>query len=147
MTNTIDPQRGEKSPKSAPARAIVRYLANLTDKVWSIEIIKPLFDVPELGASLIAAGYDEYKSITTKNADGYWHRSTRSRHLRNRPCAAAAPAQLKGDGVMSRSAARRAARLKVTKRSRQAAPSRSRAPTSMAGRSSISSPSPSWWAM
>ena len=55
-----------------------------TDKVWSIEIIKPLAErTRRLYDSLIERGYDEYKSITTRHADGYygWDRrlpSTRS---------------------------------------------------------------------
>src|SRR5262245_19317026 len=49
------------------------YLANLTDKVWSIEIIKPLAErTRRLYGSLIEHGYDEYKSITTRHADGYY---------------------------------------------------------------------------
>jgi protein-L-isoaspartate(D-aspartate) O-methyltransferase len=49
------------------------YLANLTDKVWSIEIIKPLAErTRRLYDSLIERGYDEYKSITTRHADGYY---------------------------------------------------------------------------
>jgi protein-L-isoaspartate(D-aspartate) O-methyltransferase len=48
------------------------YLANLTDKVWSIEIIKPLAErTRRLYDSLIERGYDEYKSITTRHSDGY----------------------------------------------------------------------------
>src|SRR5258707_1783876 len=49
------------------------YLANLTDKVWSIEIIKPLaLRTRRLYDSLIGRGYDEYRAITTRNADGYY---------------------------------------------------------------------------
>ena len=49
------------------------YLANLTDKVWSIEIIRPLSErTRAIYDSLIARGYSEYGSITTKNADGYY---------------------------------------------------------------------------
>ena len=74
MTNTIDPQRGEKVLEIGTGSGYQSaYLANLTDKVWSIEIIKPLFErTRKLYDSLIARGYDEYKSITTKNADGYY---------------------------------------------------------------------------
>jgi protein-L-isoaspartate(D-aspartate) O-methyltransferase len=49
------------------------YLANLTDKVWSIEIIKPLAErTRRLYDGLIERGYGEYKAITTRNADGYY---------------------------------------------------------------------------
>jgi protein-L-isoaspartate(D-aspartate) O-methyltransferase len=49
------------------------YLSNLTDKVWTIEIIKPLAERTRKNYdALIAAGYSEYKSIATKNADGYY---------------------------------------------------------------------------
>ena len=47
--------------------------ANLTDKCWSIEIIRPLAErTRRIYDALIARGYDEYASITSKNADGYY---------------------------------------------------------------------------
>jgi protein-L-isoaspartate(D-aspartate) O-methyltransferase len=74
MTNTIDPQRGEKVLEIGTGSGYQSaYLANLTDKVWSIEIIRPLYErTGRLYESLIARGYSEYKSITRKNADGYY---------------------------------------------------------------------------
>src|SRR5579872_3277606 len=74
MTNTIDPKRGEKVLEIGTGSGYQSaYLSNLTGKVWSIEIIKPLFErTRKLYDSLIARGYTEYKSITTKNADGYY---------------------------------------------------------------------------
>jgi protein-L-isoaspartate(D-aspartate) O-methyltransferase len=74
MTNTIDPKRGEKVLEIGTGSGYQSaYLSNLTDKVWSIEIIKPLFErTGKLYDSLIARGYSEYKSITRKNADGYY---------------------------------------------------------------------------
>ena len=74
MTNTIDPKRGEKVLEIGTGSGYQSaYLSNLTDKVWSIEIIKPLFErTRKLYDALIARGYSEYKSITTKNADGYY---------------------------------------------------------------------------
>jgi protein-L-isoaspartate(D-aspartate) O-methyltransferase len=49
------------------------YLANLTDKVWTIEIIKPLAERTRgVYDALIERGYSEYKAITSKNADGYY---------------------------------------------------------------------------
>jgi len=45
----------------------------LTDKVWSIEIIKRLAErTPSPYAALIERGYTEYKAITSKSADGYY---------------------------------------------------------------------------
>jgi protein-L-isoaspartate(D-aspartate) O-methyltransferase len=49
------------------------YLANLTDQVFTIEIIKPLAERTRATYdALIARGYTEYKAITSKNADGYY---------------------------------------------------------------------------
>jgi protein-L-isoaspartate(D-aspartate) O-methyltransferase len=49
------------------------YLANLTDKVWTIEIIKPLAErTAATRDALIAKGYTEFKAIAWKNADGYY---------------------------------------------------------------------------
>ena len=49
------------------------YLSNLTEKVFSIEIIKPLAERTwALYDSLIARGYGEYKAIAKKHADGYY---------------------------------------------------------------------------
>ena len=49
------------------------YLSNLTDKVWTIEIIKPLAERTRgVHDALIARGYTEFKSINSKQADGYY---------------------------------------------------------------------------
>ncbi|MGB7698960.1 MAG: protein-L-isoaspartate O-methyltransferase, partial [Methylovirgula sp.] len=49
------------------------YLSNLTDKVWTIEIIKPLAERTRgVYDRLIKRGYTEFKAIATKNADGYY---------------------------------------------------------------------------
>ena len=49
------------------------YLANLTDKVWTIEIIKPLAERTRgIYDALITRGYTEYNAISTKCADGYY---------------------------------------------------------------------------
>ncbi len=74
MTNTINVQRGHKVLEIGTGSGYQSaYLANLTDKVWSIEIIKPLFERTRgVYDSLIERGYSEYKAITTKNADGYY---------------------------------------------------------------------------
>src|SRR5215510_742530 len=73
MTSTVDVQFGEKVLEIGTGSGYQSaYLANLTDKVWSIEIIKPLAErTRRLYDFLIERGYDEYKSITTRHADGY----------------------------------------------------------------------------
>ena len=74
MTNTIDPQFGEKVLEVGTGSGYQSaYLSYLTDKIWTIEIIKPLFE--RTGAiydDLIAHGYTEYRAITRKNDDGYY---------------------------------------------------------------------------
>jgi protein-L-isoaspartate(D-aspartate) O-methyltransferase len=74
MTSSIDVQKGEKVLEVGTGSGYQSaYLSNLTDKVWSIEIIKPLAErTRQTYDELIAAGYSEYKAITTKNADGYY---------------------------------------------------------------------------
>jgi protein-L-isoaspartate(D-aspartate) O-methyltransferase len=74
MTNSMNVQLGDKVLEIGNGSGYQSaYLANLTDKVWSIEIIKPLWERTRgLYDSLIERGYTEYKSITTKNADGYY---------------------------------------------------------------------------
>jgi protein-L-isoaspartate(D-aspartate) O-methyltransferase len=74
MTSTVDVQFGEKVLEVGTGSGYQSaYLSNLTDKVWSIEIIKPLAErtrgVPD---DLIARGYTEFKAIMSKNADGYY---------------------------------------------------------------------------
>jgi len=74
MTNSLEVQRGQKVLEIGTGSGYQSaYLSNLTDKVFSIEIIKPLFErTRKLYDSLIGQGYSEFKSITTKNADGYY---------------------------------------------------------------------------
>jgi protein-L-isoaspartate(D-aspartate) O-methyltransferase len=73
MTNTMDVKLGDKVLEIGTGSGYQSaYLANLTDKIWSIEIIPALAQrTRALYDSLIARGYTEYKAITTKNADGY----------------------------------------------------------------------------
>ena len=48
------------------------YLAYLTDKVWTIEIIKPLAERTRgIYDALVERGYTEYGAISSRNADGY----------------------------------------------------------------------------
>ncbi|MCB1501275.1 MAG: protein-L-isoaspartate O-methyltransferase [Bauldia sp.] len=74
MTSSIDVQYGEKVLEVGTGSGYQSaYLANLTDKVWSIEIIKPLAErTRSTYDALIKRGYSEYAAITTKNADGYY---------------------------------------------------------------------------
>jgi protein-L-isoaspartate(D-aspartate) O-methyltransferase len=74
MTNSMSVQRGDKVLEIGNGSGYQSaYLANLTNKVWSIEIIKPLWERTRgLYDSLIERGYAEYQAITTKNADGYY---------------------------------------------------------------------------
>ena len=74
MTSSIDVQMGEKVLEIGTGSGYQSaYLAQLTDQVFSIEIIKPLYD--RTGAvynDLIARGYSEYQGVTRKNDDGYY---------------------------------------------------------------------------
>jgi protein-L-isoaspartate(D-aspartate) O-methyltransferase len=74
MTSTIDVQMGEKVLEIGTGSGNQSaYLSNLTDKVWTIEIIKPLAERTRgIYDDLIGRGYTEYKAINTKNADGYY---------------------------------------------------------------------------
>jgi protein-L-isoaspartate(D-aspartate) O-methyltransferase len=74
MTSSIDVKLGEKVLEIGTGSGYQSaYLSNLTDKVWTIEIIKPLAERTRgVYDSLIARGYTEYKAINTKQADGYF---------------------------------------------------------------------------
>jgi protein-L-isoaspartate(D-aspartate) O-methyltransferase len=74
MTNSMDVKFGDKVLEIGTGSGYQSaYLSNLTDKVWSIEIIKPLAErTRRLYDALIERGYSEYRGITTKNADGYY---------------------------------------------------------------------------
>jgi len=74
MTNVIDVKVGEKVLEIGTGSGYQSaYLSNLTDKVYSIEIIKPLAARTRgVYDGLIERGYTEYKGISSKNADGYY---------------------------------------------------------------------------
>jgi protein-L-isoaspartate(D-aspartate) O-methyltransferase len=74
MTSSIDVKMGEKVLEIGTGSGYQSaYLSNLTDKVWSIEIIKPLAERTRgRHDALIGSGYTEFQSITSKNADGYY---------------------------------------------------------------------------
>ena len=74
MTSTLDVRAGDKVLEVGTGSGYQSaYLSNLTDKVWSIEIIKPLaVRTRATYDGLIARGYHELKAIVSKNADGYY---------------------------------------------------------------------------
>ena len=74
MTPTINPQKGEKVLEIGTGSGYQSaYLSHLTDKVFTIEIIKPLAERTRATYdALIKDGYDEFKAISSKNADGYY---------------------------------------------------------------------------
>lgn len=74
MTSVIDVKEGDKVLEIGTGSGYqAAYLSYLTDKVWSIEIIKPLAERTRATYDkLIADGYSEFKGITSKNADGYY---------------------------------------------------------------------------
>ena len=74
MTNAMDVRMGDKVLEIGTGSGYQSaYLSHLTDKIWSVEIIKPLADrTRRLYDALIERGYTEYQAITTKHADGYY---------------------------------------------------------------------------
>lgn len=74
MTNTIDPQMGERVLEVGTGSGYQSaYLSNLTDQVFSIEIVQKLYErTGGIYEALIAKGYTEYSAITRKNDDGYY---------------------------------------------------------------------------
>ena len=74
MTSSIDVKAGEKVLEVGTGSGYQSaYLANLTDKVWTIEIIKPLAERTRgVYDELIKKGYSEFAGVTSKNADGYY---------------------------------------------------------------------------
>ena len=74
MTNTIDVKLGEKVLEIGTGSGYQSaYLANLTDQIWSIEIIPALAKRTRgIYDALIARGYTEFRSIIARSADGYY---------------------------------------------------------------------------
>jgi len=74
MTSSIDVQPSDKVLEIGTGSGYQSaYLSNLTSHVWSIEIIPALAArTRRLYDDLIGRGYAEYRSITTRNADGYY---------------------------------------------------------------------------
>jgi protein-L-isoaspartate(D-aspartate) O-methyltransferase len=74
MTSVLDVQKGDKVLEVGTGSGYQSsILGRITDKVWTIEIIKPLAErTREIYDVAIAKGYTEYKTIATKQADGYY---------------------------------------------------------------------------
>lgn len=73
MTNVLDVKPGEKALEVGTGSGYqAAYLAQLTDKVWTVEIIKPLAERTRgVYDALIRRGYTEYKAIQSRHSDGY----------------------------------------------------------------------------
>jgi protein-L-isoaspartate(D-aspartate) O-methyltransferase len=74
MTSSLGVVRGDRVLEIGTGSGYQSaYLANLTDKVWSIEIIKPLAERTRgIYDALIEKGYSEFRSIETRQGDGYY---------------------------------------------------------------------------
>ena len=74
MTSSIEVKRDEKVLEVGTGSGYQSaYLSNLTSKVWTIEIIKPLAErTRSRYDALIQNGYTEFQAINTKQADGYY---------------------------------------------------------------------------
>jgi protein-L-isoaspartate(D-aspartate) O-methyltransferase len=74
MTSVLDIKKGDKVLEIGTGSGYQSsILGHLTDKVWTIEIIKPLAERTRgVYDGIIAKGYDEYKIVNTKQADGYY---------------------------------------------------------------------------
>jgi protein-L-isoaspartate(D-aspartate) O-methyltransferase len=74
MTNSIEVHQGDKVLEIGTGSGYQSaYLSHLTDKIWTIEIIKPLAQRTRgIYDGLISRGYREFAAITTRNADGYY---------------------------------------------------------------------------
>ncbi len=74
MTTALDVQPGEKVLEIGTGSGCQSaYLANLTDKVYTIEIIEPLAaETDQIYKDLVARGYTEYANIHRKTDDGYY---------------------------------------------------------------------------
>ena len=74
MTSALDVTRGEKVLEIGTGSGYqAAYLANLTDEVWTIEIVRALAErTSGIYAELIVAGYTEYQAIHAETADGYY---------------------------------------------------------------------------
>ncbi len=74
MTSVLDIQKTDKVLEIGTGSGYQSsILGHITDKVWTIEIIKPLAERTRgIYDGVIAKGYSEYKNVNTKQADGYY---------------------------------------------------------------------------
>lgn len=74
MSSSLDIKRGDRVLEIGTGSGYQSaYLSNLTDQVFTIEIIKPLAERTRgVYDKLIGEGYSEFGVITSKNADGYY---------------------------------------------------------------------------
>ncbi len=74
MTSTLNVQKGDRVWEIGTGSGYQSaYLSHLTDQVFTIEIVKPLFErTGGIYADLITRGYSEFANITRKNDDGYY---------------------------------------------------------------------------
>ena len=74
MTSALEVRRDDKVLEIGTGSGYQSaYLSNLTDKVWTIEIVRPLAErTRAIYDELIVQGYTEYRAINTKSADGYY---------------------------------------------------------------------------
>jgi protein-L-isoaspartate(D-aspartate) O-methyltransferase len=73
MTSVIDVRQGERVLEVGTGSGYqAAYLAQLTDQVWTVEIIQPLAARTRgVYDTLIARGYSELKAIRSRHSDGY----------------------------------------------------------------------------
>lgn len=73
MTSVIDVRQGERVLEVGTGSGYqAAYLAQLTDQVWTVEIIQPLAARTRgIVDTLITRGYDEFKAIRSRHSDGY----------------------------------------------------------------------------
>ena len=153
MTSNIDPEAGREGARDRHRlRLSVGYLSHLTDKVYSIEIIKPLAERARgIYDQLIKDGYNEFRRSRRRRPTAVTAGRIRPvrqdhRHLRHRPHASAALAAAGAERDHGRSggAAGRAARPQDRQVRRRRRPADGRLdPISTADASSPSCPSPS----
>ena len=74
MTNSLELKRGDKVLEIGTGSGYQSsFLAHLTDRCYSVEIIKPLAARTRgVYDALIARGYGEFANVTTKSGDGYY---------------------------------------------------------------------------
>lgn len=74
MTSVLDIQKTDKVLEIGTGSGYQSsILGHITDKVWTVEIIKPLAErTRSIYDGIIAKGYSEYKNVKTKQADGYY---------------------------------------------------------------------------